>query len=233
MLQQLAGMFTRCNQPAWCRAYHDVLGLQEAPHDVQDRGLTYGAAHHLARITLNREGRVAGHQKVAARGGDEGCNEAHHVVVHVACELKQLELCVPQRDRAQLPNDSALKGAEALEHTQQSPVACTPGYFTSSVLKYCFPLQSTVLIKYKASAAHYRPPAASWFGFFITQHRAHTSNTTGGCARQGTSQVMLLRTVFPCKVQSLSTRPEISSSTAVAGVGDLSLQHAYSRGSSR
>ena len=61
--------------------HHPILGLQQSPHDVEHSGL----AHGLGSLDVGRcEGRVRGHEVVAAGRGDEGGDDAAEVVVHVA-----------------------------------------------------------------------------------------------------------------------------------------------------
>ena len=57
---------------------HDVLSLQESPHDIEHSGLP-----DRADMSVQSQRRVAGHQEVAAGRGDEGGHEADQVVVHV------------------------------------------------------------------------------------------------------------------------------------------------------
>ena len=60
-------------------AHHDIGGVQQAPHHVEDGGLL-----DVGGLLFDGEGGVAGHEEVAAGGGDEGGQQPGHVVVHVA-----------------------------------------------------------------------------------------------------------------------------------------------------
>ena len=48
---------------------HHVLGLEQSPHDVEDGGLPHGRV-----VRVGGQRRVARHQEVQVRGGDEGCD---------------------------------------------------------------------------------------------------------------------------------------------------------------
>ena len=65
--------------PVRARADHHVLGLQQPPHHVQHRRLP-----DVGRLLLRGERRVASHQEVEARGGDQGRDQADQIVVHVS-----------------------------------------------------------------------------------------------------------------------------------------------------
>lgn len=61
--------------------HHAVLRLQQAPHDVEDGGF----AHRFCGFDGGaREGRVGGHEEVAAGCWDEAGDDGDEVVVHVA-----------------------------------------------------------------------------------------------------------------------------------------------------
>jgi hypothetical protein len=60
---------------------HAVLGLEQAAHDVEDGG--FADRLGLLDLVAGKRG-VGGHEEVAFRGGDEGGEDGHQVVVHVA-----------------------------------------------------------------------------------------------------------------------------------------------------
>lgn len=62
--------------------HHEVLWLQQPPHDIKHCGLP-DAAVDLAGLVLNRQWCVPGLQEVAARGGNQGGDQAYKVIVHV------------------------------------------------------------------------------------------------------------------------------------------------------
>ena len=59
-------------------AHHQVGGVEEAAHHVQNC-----CFFDVGGLRLDCEWGVGGHKEVAPRGGDEGSEDAGHVVVHV------------------------------------------------------------------------------------------------------------------------------------------------------
>ena len=57
----------------------DVLSVQQTSHHIKDSGFPDGVG-----TRVQRQRRVTRHQKVTPRGGHEGSDQAHEVVVHVA-----------------------------------------------------------------------------------------------------------------------------------------------------
>lgn len=60
-----------------CSWNHDVLGLKKPSHNIKNCSFTNGWCS-----LVNSERSVASHQKVTARGWNQGWNQTHHVVVH-------------------------------------------------------------------------------------------------------------------------------------------------------
>lgn len=63
--------------------HHDVLWLQQSPHNIQHCSLPDTAADWPS-FTVNSQRRVARLQEVATGCGDQGGNQPHQIVVHVA-----------------------------------------------------------------------------------------------------------------------------------------------------